>query len=132
MVGQGVAGTVTDAAGGIVEKTPLNKVSPLRALVLGSIKRRNVSDAFLTDCVCLQLTREKTIPEDGITKEQRSAAIRLQEIVIKHGRKQVELARDLAENGHQVMANVLMTMELLSIQKEAAGERFEVSHPHLP
>ena len=29
------------------------------------------------------------------------------------------------------MANVLMTMELLSIQKEAAGERFEVSHPHL-
>jgi len=82
--------------------------------------------------VCLQLTREKTIPEDGITKEQRSAAIRLQEIVIKHGRKQVELARDLAENGHQVMANVLMTMELLSIQKEAAGERFEVSHPHLP
>jgi len=28
MVGQGVAGTVTDAAGGIVEKTPLNKVSP--------------------------------------------------------------------------------------------------------
>lgn len=57
MVGQGVAGTVTDAAGGIVEKTPLNK-----------------------------LTREKTIPEDGITKEQRGAAIRLHEIVMKHGK----------------------------------------------
>jgi hypothetical protein len=96
MVGQGVSSTVLDAAGGVVEKTPLNK-----------------------------LTREKTVPADGITKEQRNAAIRLHEIVMKHGRKQVEVARHLAEEGHQIMANVIMTMELLSIQKEAAGERFE-------
>ena len=85
-----------DAAGGVVEKTPLNK-----------------------------LTRAKTLPEDGITKEQRNGAIRMHEIVMKHGRKQIETARRLAEDGHQIMANVLMTLELLSIQGEAAGERFE-------
>lgn len=96
MVGQGVSSTVLDAAGGVVEKTPLNK-----------------------------LTRTKTVPEDGITKEQRNGAIRLFDIVMKHGRKQIESARRLAEGGHQIMANILVTMEMLSIQKEAAGERFE-------
>lgn len=96
MVGQGVSSTVLDAAGGVVEKTPLNK-----------------------------LTRAKTVPEDGITKEQRNGAIRMHDIVMKHGRKQIETARRLAEDGHQIMANVLMTLELLSIQREAAGERFE-------
>ena len=99
MVGKGVtdaAGGVKDAAGGAIDKTPLNR-----------------------------LTRSKTVPDDGVTKEQRQGAIRLFDIMMKHGRKQMETARALAEDGHQVMANVMVTMELLSIQKEAAGERFE-------
>jgi hypothetical protein len=68
-------------------------------------------------------TQARRGAQDGVTKEQRLAAVRAFDIVMKHGHKTIDKCHSLAEDGHQIMANVLMTMEMLHIQREACGER---------
>ena len=59
----------------------------------------------------------------GVSGSEISAAKRFQEIVLKHGHECLLTARRNAANGHQVMANVMLTLEMIHIQQASSEEK---------
>lgn len=69
------------------------------------------------------IKRDNKVAEGDAQAHQIASAKRFQELVMSHGHECITTAKNNAANGHQVMANVMLTLEMMHIQRACAEEK---------
>ena len=126
-VGKGAASLAHNTAfnmAGLVKNTAEGVVAtPTMALSITAGVSEAV-DSIKEDGLKAPRLARTTIEEAGeVRKDEIASAKRTYEIAMKHGVQTLKQAMQNTEDGHEVMANVILTLELLRIQQASAEDK---------
>ena len=111
----GVAGLVRNTAEGVI-------ATPTMALSITAGVSEAV-DTIKEDGLQVPKLKRTTVEEAGeARKDEIASARRSFGLAMKHGLNVIKQAMKHTENGHEVMANVMLTLEMLSIQQISAED----------